>query len=94
MRFGTTVTKVLRNAADDGWNLHITARDSQPQVLPFHKFVLASGSDTIAAWPDMPGRHLFRGRVLHSQDGRVLFLIMRRPNGELYPVKVKLRRQI
>ena len=33
-------------------------------------------------------------RVLHSTDGRVVFLIMRRTTGELYPVKVKLKRQI
>ena len=33
-------------------------------------------------------------RVLHSQDGRVVFLVMRRTTGELYPVKVRLRRQI
>lgn len=68
VRFGTTVTKVLRNAADDGWDLHITTRDGEQQRLPFHKFVLASGSDSRAVWPGMPGRDLFRGTVLHSQE--------------------------
>jgi predicted aspartyl protease len=32
--------------------------------------------------------------LLHSQDGRVLFLLLRRPSGELYATKVKLKRQI
>ena len=34
------------------------------------------------------------GRLLHSQDGRTLFLLMRRPDGELYPAKIRLKRQI
>jgi len=33
-------------------------------------------------------------RLLHSQDGRVLFLVLRRADGELYPVSVRLKRQI
>lgn len=33
-------------------------------------------------------------RLLHSQDGRVLFLVLRRANGELYPTNVRLKRQI
>jgi predicted aspartyl protease len=33
-------------------------------------------------------------RLLHSQDGRVLFLVLRRADGELYPARVRLKRQI
>ena len=33
-------------------------------------------------------------RMLHSQDGRVLLLLLRRPNGELHTANVRLRRQI
>jgi hypothetical protein len=33
-------------------------------------------------------------RLLHSQDGRVLFLVLRRADGVLYPTRVRLRRQI
>lgn len=33
-------------------------------------------------------------RLLHSQDGRVLFLLLRRASGELYPASVRLKRQI
>ena len=32
--------------------------------------------------------------ILHSQNGRVLYLVLRRPDGELHPVSVKLKRQI
>jgi len=33
-------------------------------------------------------------RLLHSQDGRVLFFVLRRADGELYPTRVRLKRQI
>ena len=33
-------------------------------------------------------------RMLHSQDGRVLLLLLRRPDGELHTANVRLRRQI
>jgi hypothetical protein len=33
-------------------------------------------------------------RLLHSQDGRQLYLVLRRADGELYPVSVQLKRQI
>ncbi len=32
--------------------------------------------------------------MLHSQNGRVLYLVLRRADGELHPVSVKLKRQI
>ena len=32
--------------------------------------------------------------LLHSQDGRTLLLLLRRPNGELHPTSIKLKRQI
>jgi predicted aspartyl protease len=33
-------------------------------------------------------------RLLHSQDGRVLFLVLRRADGALHPISVRLKRQI
>jgi C-terminal processing protease CtpA/Prc len=33
-------------------------------------------------------------RLLHSQDGRMLFLVLRRADGELYSTSVRLKRQI
>ncbi|MDO7884116.1 aspartyl protease family protein [Hymenobacter cheonanensis] len=42
--------------------------------------------------------HLFSAtdlsRMLHSQDGRLLFLVLRRPDGGLYPASIRLKRQI
>jgi len=34
------------------------------------------------------------GRMMHSEDGRVLLLVLRRPNGELHTASVRLKRQI
>jgi hypothetical protein len=33
-------------------------------------------------------------RLLHSQDGRALFFVLRRADGKLYPASVRLKRQI
>ena len=33
-------------------------------------------------------------RILHSEDGRLLMLVLRRPNGNLHPTAVRLKRQI
>ncbi|GAA4355057.1 hypothetical protein GCM10023185_17560 [Hymenobacter saemangeumensis] len=33
-------------------------------------------------------------RLLHSEDGRALYMVLRRPNGELYTTIVRLKRQI
>jgi hypothetical protein len=33
-------------------------------------------------------------KLLHSQDGRLLFLVLRRPDGGLYPASIRLKRQI
>ena len=33
-------------------------------------------------------------RMLHSQDGRLLFLVLRRPDGVLHPASIRLKRQI
>jgi len=33
-------------------------------------------------------------KLLHSQDGRVLLLVLRRPDGGLYPASIRLKRQI
>lgn len=33
-------------------------------------------------------------RILHSQDGRPLLLVLRRPDGELHPASIRLKRQI
>ena len=34
------------------------------------------------------------GRMMHSQDGRVLFVVVRRSNGDLHSAPVRLKRQI
>jgi len=34
------------------------------------------------------------GRIMHSEDGRSILLVLRRPNGELHTASVRLKRQI
>ncbi|KAK7947131.1 dimethylaniline monooxygenase 2 [Apiospora aurea] len=66
VRFGTTVRKVLRNSADDGWDVHVTDADGD-RTLPFHKVVFGSGNETIPSWPRLPGRDRFKGILIHGQ---------------------------
>ncbi|KAK8102223.1 hypothetical protein PG984_015369 [Apiospora sp. TS-2023a] len=66
VRFQTTVKKVLRNSADDGWDVHITDTDGN-RILPFHKVVFGSGNESIPSWPSLPGRDKFKGIVIHGQ---------------------------
>ncbi|KAK8037731.1 hypothetical protein PG991_001077 [Apiospora marii] len=66
VRFQTTVRKVLRNSADDGWDVHVTDTDGD-RILPFHKVVFGSGNESIPSWPSLPGRDKFKGIVIHGQ---------------------------
>ncbi|KAK7972288.1 hypothetical protein PG988_006422 [Apiospora saccharicola] len=66
VRFQTTVKKVLRNSADDGWDVYITDTDGT-RILPFHKVVFGSGNESIPSWPSLPGREKFKGIVIHGQ---------------------------
>lgn len=66
VRFQTTVRKVLRNSADDGWDVHVTDTDGD-RILPFHKVVFGSGNESIPSWPSLPGRDKFEGIVMHGQ---------------------------
>ncbi|KAI1129200.1 FAD/NAD(P)-binding domain-containing protein [Nemania abortiva] len=67
VRFNTTVQKVTRNAADDGWDVHITNSDG-PSVLSFDKVVLAHGCESVPLWPPMPSRDKFKGTIMHGQS--------------------------
>ncbi|POR38259.1 Dimethylaniline monooxygenase [N-oxide-forming] 5 [Tolypocladium paradoxum] len=69
IRFKTTVRRVLRDKADRGWNVHVTAPDGDA-VLHFDKVVFGTGSDSVPMWPPMPGREMFEGAVIHGQSYR------------------------
>ncbi|KAK4158781.1 flavin monooxygenase-like protein [Cladorrhinum sp. PSN259] len=71
IQFNTTVRVVLRDDADAGWNIHIVKEgEEEEEVLHFDKVVLATGSDTLPVWPQMPGRNEFQGTVIHGQSYR------------------------
>ncbi|GAP85402.1 putative dimethylaniline monooxygenase 2 [Rosellinia necatrix] len=67
VRLGIIVQKVIRNAADDAWDVHIIDSDGVAAVLSFDKVVFAHGRETLPLWPDMPNRDKFKGTVLHGQ---------------------------
>ncbi|KAI0454300.1 FAD/NAD(P)-binding domain-containing protein [Xylaria acuta] len=67
IRFGTTVKKVTRNSADDGWEVHITTSD-RSAVLSFDKVVLAHGCESLPLWPPMPNQSKFKGVIMHGQS--------------------------
>ncbi|KAI0431077.1 FAD/NAD(P)-binding domain-containing protein [Xylaria sp. FL1042] len=67
VRFGTTVKRVTRNAADNSWDVHIVNSDG-PTVLSFDKVVLAHGCENLPLWPPMLNRERFKGTVMHAQS--------------------------
>jgi dimethylaniline monooxygenase (N-oxide forming) len=67
VRFGTTVNRVTRNTADDGWDIHITNSDG-PAVLSFDKVVFGHGCESVPLWPPMPSRDKFKGTIMHGQS--------------------------
>jgi cation diffusion facilitator CzcD-associated flavoprotein CzcO len=67
VRTGVAVERVERDA--EGWLLH-TSRGG----LRSHTLVWAAGIASSPRVPDLPGRDLFRGRLLHSSE-------YRRPDG-------------
>ncbi|KAI1744647.1 FAD/NAD(P)-binding domain-containing protein [Xylaria scruposa] len=70
IRFNTTVRVILRDDANDGWNVHIIKENDEDEVLHFDKIILATGADTLPIWPQMPGRDKFKGTVIHGQSYR------------------------
>ncbi|KAI3324535.1 FAD/NAD(P)-binding domain-containing protein [Xylariaceae sp. AK1471] len=67
VRFGTTVNRVTRNTADDGWDIHITNLGGST-VLPFDKVVFGHGCESVPLWPPMPSRDKFKGTIMHGQS--------------------------
>lgn len=69
IRFNTTVHLVTRDETQNMWNVSISDPDGD-RVLVFDKVVLAHGLNPIPNLPQMPGRELFTGSVIHGQQYR------------------------
>lgn len=69
IRFSTTVTKVIRDEQDRGWNVHTKGLNGD-EILYYDKVVFGNGSDTLPKWPPLPGRERFNGAVIHGQQFR------------------------
>ncbi|KAM4064382.1 flavin-binding monooxygenase-like domain-containing protein [Hirsutella rhossiliensis] len=69
IHFNTTVHKVVRDEAEDAWQVHLTGSGGDA-VARFDKVVVGTGSQTSPVWPRMPGRDKFQGIVMHGQNYR------------------------
>ncbi|KJZ77651.1 hypothetical protein HIM_02828 [Hirsutella minnesotensis 3608] len=69
IHFDTTVWRVVRDESRQAWRVHITGPNGDSELC-FDKVVFGTGSEDIPKWPPMPGRHRFRGVVLHGQSYR------------------------
>jgi dimethylaniline monooxygenase (N-oxide forming) len=67
LRLSTTVLAIDRDESSQCWFLTIQSPKSQSsEVLPFDKLIMASGPHNKAIMPDLPGRELFKGEIIHS----------------------------
>ncbi|PHH63149.1 hypothetical protein CDD81_6200 [Ophiocordyceps australis] len=67
--FGTTVTKITSSKAGPGWHVQVSGPEGY-QVHHFDKVVICTGCENVAAWPQMPGKQLYTGDILHGQQYR------------------------
>lgn len=67
LRLSTTIEAVVRDDTHDKWIIRVKAdRSSASEYISFHKLVIAIGPHNIPIEPTIPGRHLFKGEVIHS----------------------------
>ncbi|KAJ9500880.1 hypothetical protein H2202_003438 [Exophiala xenobiotica] len=69
LRLSTNVQSIARDDVNNCWRLTIqSGNTSQPEILTFDKIAMANGPHNKAILPDLPGRHLFSGEILHSKE--------------------------
>lgn len=65
IRFNTVVSSVRRSSDDTAWLLDI---EGEEEPLSFDKVLVAAGTETKPKpLPEVKGRELFEGGVIHSQ---------------------------
>ncbi|KAL6247394.1 hypothetical protein RBB50_005740 [Rhinocladiella similis] len=67
LRLSTNVQSIDRDDVNNCWRLTVRFPDTQkPAVLTFDKLLIATGANNKAIMPDLPGRELFKGEIIHS----------------------------
>jgi cation diffusion facilitator CzcD-associated flavoprotein CzcO len=64
-RFGVTVTRIERDAAEGGWRVRSARGD-----IAARRVVVAAGLNAVPSRPDWPGMEDYRGELLHSSAYR------------------------
>jgi NADPH-dependent 2,4-dienoyl-CoA reductase/sulfur reductase-like enzyme len=64
-RFGVTVTRIERNAAESGWLVRSDRGD-----MAARQVVIAAGMNAVPSRPQWPGMEHYRGELLHSSAYR------------------------
>ncbi|KIW41395.1 uncharacterized protein PV06_06957 [Exophiala oligosperma] len=67
LRLSTNVQSVERDEANNCWRLTVRFPNTQkPEVLTFDKLIIANGPHNKPVMPELPGRELFKGEIIHS----------------------------
>ena len=67
--FGASVTDATRNGSDNKWRLTMTV-NGEEKVEEFDKVAFCHGYQTKAEMPQLEGREVFNGMVIHAQQFR------------------------
>jgi cation diffusion facilitator CzcD-associated flavoprotein CzcO len=61
------VQKVVRNAADTKWELHLLKRQTRHEIIEYDKVVFCTGAYQKPFMPKFEGLEYFKGTIIHSQ---------------------------
>jgi len=67
IHFNTKVINIKRNAEDTKWQITYQTENFPTTVRDFDKVVICTGENHEAFVPQVEGRELYKGQVLHSQ---------------------------
>jgi cation diffusion facilitator CzcD-associated flavoprotein CzcO len=65
--FDTEVQKVVRNAEDTKWELHLTKNKTNHEIVDHDKVVFCTGAYQKPIIPDFEGSGSFKGKLIHAQ---------------------------
>ncbi len=68
IRFNTTVTGAHWDDARALWHVEVESKDGKRETLDANAVITAVGQLNRPKWPDIPGRHRFKGVSFHSTE--------------------------
>jgi dimethylaniline monooxygenase (N-oxide forming) len=63
----TEVQKVVRNAEDTKWELHLIKNKTDHEIVEHDKVVFCTGAYQKPIIPDFEGSESFKGKLIHAQ---------------------------